>query len=317
MSLAAQPSEDARTGVSVHPASTVRGMQLGMLTPIQSLEPGVYADWEVDAGIDDLRAIAQRADELGYAYLTCSQHTAIPVGAELPGERYYDPLATFGYLAACTDRIRLATSVVVLPYHHPLQIAKSFGTLDRVSGGRLVLGVGVGYLAEEFDLLGAPFDDRGARADDAIRALRAAFGRRLPEYHGEFYDFEQMIVDPHGLQAPPPIWVGGMSRRSLRRAVELGDGWCPFGVSMGDVAAWLGDAADTEAWAARERRLDVVVTRGPLDPLGDPDKAASVLERAGQAGATKVSVVFSHTSRAHLLEQMAALRALVDEGGTV
>src|SRR5204862_6225581 len=102
--------------------------------------------------------------------------------------------STFGYLAGCTERIRLVTHVLVLGYHHPLEIAKRYGTLDRVCGGRLVLGVGVGSLAEEFALLGAPFADRGERADDAMRALRAALSQSRPEYHGTFYEFDGFVI---------------------------------------------------------------------------------------------------------------------------
>ena len=110
-------------------------------------------------------------------------HRAAGRRAHRRGTRYWDPLATLGYLAARTQRIRLATNVLVLAYHHPLEIAKRYGTLDKVSNGRLILGVGVGSLKEEFDLLGAPFDDRGPRGDDALRALRASLSvarTRLP-----------------------------------------------------------------------------------------------------------------------------------------
>ncbi len=104
----------------------------------------------------------QTAEGLGYYHLTCSEHVVIPTDvAPERGSRYWDPLATFGYLAAVTSRIRLATNVLVLGYHHPLEIAKRYGTLDQVCAGRLVLGLGVGSLEEEFDLLGAPFGDRG------------------------------------------------------------------------------------------------------------------------------------------------------------
>src|SRR5207248_1012900 len=110
-----------------------------------------------DGTIDDVRRIAEAADRLGYDYLTCSEHVAIPSDAmDLPGPRYWDPLATFGYLAAFTSRIRFTTSVLVLSYHHPLDIAKRYGGLDRISGGRLNLGVGAGYLEPEFRVLGAP-----------------------------------------------------------------------------------------------------------------------------------------------------------------
>ena len=128
---------------------------------------------------------------------------------------------------------------LVLGYHHPLAIVKRYGTLDHVSGGRVILGVGVGSLKEEFDLLGAPFDDRGARGDDALRALRAALPSNEPAYDGEFYSFGGLTVDPCALQPHMPIWIGGRTKRSLRRAVTLADGWCPFYVSIDTAAEWL------------------------------------------------------------------------------
>ena len=160
-------------------------MRLGIVTPVVTLLPRAQGPWERDAGLEAIAAVAEDADRLGYHHLTCSEHVAVPRAvAEVRGARYWDPLPTFGYLAARTSRIRLATHVLVLGYHHPLEIAKRYGTLDRVCGGRLILGVGVGSLREEFDLLGAPFDDRGARADDALRALRASLSQPEPAYQG-------------------------------------------------------------------------------------------------------------------------------------
>ena len=141
-------------------------MRLGLSTPVVVQVPGMASHWEGEAGIEDLSRIASAADELGFEYLTCSEHVAIPsVDAADRGAVYWEPLATLGFLAARTRRIRLATSVLVLGYHHPLEIAKRYGTLDRVSGGRLVLGVGIGSLKKEFDLIGAPWQQRAARAD--------------------------------------------------------------------------------------------------------------------------------------------------------
>src|SRR5690349_24524773 len=153
-------------------------LKLGIVTPVLTMLPRAHARWEEDGDLDDVVEIVRAAERLGYHHVTCSEHVGIPAPvAEVRGSRYWDPLATFGYLAAHTSRIRLATHVLVLGYHHPLEIAKRYGTLDRVCRGRLVLGVGVGSLAEEFALLGAPFDDRGARADDAMRALRASLSQ--------------------------------------------------------------------------------------------------------------------------------------------
>ena len=130
--------------------------KLSVATPVVTMLPQISGDWEKGASIEDLAQIAKAADRLGYHHLTCSEHIALPASEQSRrGARYWDPLATLGYLAARTQRIRLATHVLVLAYHHPLEIAKRYGTLDKVSNGRLILGVGVGSLKEEFDLLGA------------------------------------------------------------------------------------------------------------------------------------------------------------------
>src|SRR5262249_10251030 len=150
-----------------------------------------------------------------------------------------------------------------------------------------------GYLEPEFRLLDAPFEDRGARTDDAIRALRASFGRAEPQYTGTHFDFGGVVVDPFGVQQDVPIWVGGRSQRSRRRAVELGDGWCPFAVSPRRAAEWLARVSGTDAWQRRDRPLDVMLgTRRAVDPQGAPDEAAERVKEVRAAGATKVSLWF-------------------------
>src|SRR5580704_7915760 len=214
--------------------------RIGIVTPVLTRVVGAHGRWERTAGLAEVATIAETADRLGYDHLTCAEHIAVPPAfGETRGATYWDPLATLGYLAARTTRIRLATSVVVLGYHHPLALAKRYGTLDRVSGGRLVLGVGVGTLREEFDLLGAPFEDRGERADDALRALRASLSQPEPAYDGPFYRFGGMVVDPCAVQPHVPIWVGGRTRRSLRRALTLADGWMPFGLTADELERML------------------------------------------------------------------------------
>ena len=225
-----------------------RGLPLpvGLLTPVVTLLPTAHASWEEDGSIEDIAEIAIAADQLGYDHLTCSEHGVVPVDvAPARGSRYWDPLATFGYLAAVTAHIRLVTAVVVLGYHHPLAIAKRYGTLDQVARGRLVLGLGVGSLEEEFELLGAPFADRGARGDDAIRALRTSLSVPRPEYDGAYYRYRDLVLDPCA-RPGVPLWIGGRTGRSLRRAVELGDGWCPFGLRADDIASFLETARQTQ-----------------------------------------------------------------------
>lgn len=282
------------------------GLRLAIVTPVLTMMPGAHARWEETATIDDVARIAEAAERLGYDHLTCSEHVGVPA-SEAPrrGATYWDPLATFGYLAARTERIRLATNVLVLGYHHPLEIAKRYGTLDVVSGGRLVLGVGVGTLREEFEVLGAPFDDRGARADDALRALRASLSQAEPSYDGAHFSFSGLIVDPHAIQSRVPLWIGGRTLRSLRRAVELAEGWTPFAVTAEQVREWLSrfDLPDGFEVVLPPQRL--------LDPVAEPDAAAEELARLGAAGATIVKASLVHHSLAHYVEQLEALAALV------
>ena len=275
--------------------------------------PAAHASWEEGGTIEDVAAIAEAADGLGFHHLTCSEHVVVPVDvAAERGSRYWDPLATFGYLAAVTDRIRLATAVLVLGYHHPLEIAKQYGTLDQISGGRLVLGLGVGSLAEEFELLGAAFADRGERADDAISALRTSLSSRLPVYDGSFYHYRDVVLDPCAGQATVPLWIGGRTGRSLRRAVRLADGWCPFSLRANEVAAMLSSARDSSEWASRSHPLEVILQNGrPFDPAGDPDAVRHAVERLVDAGATGLQLRLVHHSRAHYIEQLEAFAAIV------
>jgi probable F420-dependent oxidoreductase len=279
-------------------------VRIGIVSPVVTLVPDAHSAWERTAGIQDLGLVAEVADRLGYAHLTCSEHVAVPSEvAEQRGATYWDPLATFGYLAARTRRIRLATQVLVLGYHHPLEIAKRYGTLDRISGGRLTLGLGVGTLEEEFDLLGTPFSGRGGRADDALAALRASLSQREPEHTGPHYDFRGFVVEPHAVQDRVPLWIGGQGERSLRRALELGDGWVPFG-RLDALAALVAQADVPDGF-------EIVLSAGrALDPGGQPGATEKALERAREAGATIASVALAAHSAEHYCEQLHALAEL-------
>ena len=290
-------------------------MRFGLVTPVVTHHPDHGAEWEEHAGPPELARIARAADRLGYHHLTCSEHVAIPAAAApVRGARYYDPLATFAFLAAQTARIRFATHVLVLPYHHPLAIAKRYGTLDRLAGGRLILGVGVGTLGEEFTLLGAAFDGRGARYEDALRALRAAFGRRAPAYAGTHYRFDGFLVDPCGVQERVPIWLGGRSPRSLRRALVFGDGWDPFRLTLAELTQLLPRARGWREWRERTAPLELVLTPDQLlDPTVPAERArlADLLDRYRAVGATVVNLRFRHRSLEHCLEQLAVVAAEV------
>ncbi|WP_132992943.1 LLM class F420-dependent oxidoreductase [Gordonia zhaorongruii] len=276
----------------------------GVSTPIVVQVPGIADRWEADATVADLTTIASTADRLGFDYLTCAEHVAVPTSAENRGVTYWDPLATLSFLAAATTDIRLATSVLVLGYHHPLEVAKRYGTLDRLSAGRVTLGVGVGSLEEEFDLLGATWRGRGGRADDAMKALRASLSRARPEYHGDHYDYADMVVQPHAVQDRIPLWVGGRSLRSVRRAVELGDGWMPFGLGIRALRELLGEV-DVPAG------FEIVLGTPPLDPIWDPDRSMEKITRLLDTGATSVTCTLTADSANHYSEQLAALAELI------
>jgi probable F420-dependent oxidoreductase len=287
---------------------------LGIVPPIVNRNPRFSPpDWELKAEIEDLATVIEAADRLGYEFACFPQHVVVPAeGEERRGVIYWDPAATMGYIAARTSQIRLATYVIVLGYYHPLQIAKTYGTVDRISNGRLILGLGVGSLEAEFRLLDRPFEDRGARGDDALRALRAALGKRVPSYHGEYYEFDGFVVDPHAVQEHVPIWIGGRTARSLRRALELAEGWSPFGMTLDKLAPIID--AKRDAIEGRGSSFDVVLApEPPLDPVGKPDEATDVARRYAAAGATKLNLRFHHDSPAHYIEQLEAMKSCVSQ----
>lgn len=287
-------------------------MRFGLTSPIVTLTPRGHGPWEESAGANELRQIAEAADRLGFYHMTCSEHVGIPVGvAPVRGSRYYDPLATFGYLSAFTGRIRFATHVVVLPYHHPLEVAKRYGTLDRISGGRLILGVGVGSLEEEFRLIGAEFAKRGPVYEDGLRALREALGKSMPTYHGTHFAFDDFVIDPCAAQQRVPIWIGGRSERSLRRALEFADGWDPFGLGLEDLKRLLERYRAKPAWQKREDRgegLDLVLQPERNLDLLTPDgveKARAQCRAYQRVGATILSVRFRSRTLEEFLDQLA------------
>jgi probable F420-dependent oxidoreductase len=283
-------------------------MRFGLTTPIVTLNPRVHASWEETASVADLRHIAQAADRLGYHHLTCSDHAAIPVAVSATrGSRYYDPFATLGFFAAMTDRIKLVTHVLVLPYHHPLELAKRLGTLDQLSAGRVVAGVGVGSLREEFELHGIDFAGRGPRYEDALQALRAALGQRQPEYSGSHFAFRDFIVDPYAVQERMPIWLGGRTPRSLRRALTLADGWDPFGFTHAQLASLLDRAHQWPEWHDRAEPIDLIFAPEPPIDVSTPDRIPATIDAVAEyqrIGATVLTLRFSSRNLADFVDQL-------------
>ncbi|MFJ6667731.1 TIGR03619 family F420-dependent LLM class oxidoreductase [Streptomyces sp. NPDC091383] len=292
----------------------------GIQLPVQS-QSTLYAEaWEAGAGPADLVAVARAADRAGFAYLACCDHVAVPRRlAPAMGTVWYDPVATLAHLAAVTERVRLLSHVAVVGLRHPLLTAKQYATLDHLSGGRLILGVGAGHVREEFDALGAEFERRGAVLDETIDALRAALGpEEYPEHHGKRYDFADLGQRPRPAQRRVPLWAGGSSPAAVRRAALKADGWLPQGDPRGRLPGQLdrirrlreeagldGDftiGAITEALYAGEPGWDV----GPRTLTGAPEEIAGSLRAYPALGVDQIQVRFRSRSRAELIDQMGA-----------
>ena len=178
-----------------------------------------------DATPAAIRRTAELAEELGFGSVWTTEHIIVgPDGVE-PYGRVYDPLVTLGWIAGWTERIGLGTSIVLVPLHNPMHLAKEVATLQELSGGRFRLGVGVGWHEDEYDFMGVPFKGRGRRADEAIRLMRALWSGES-DFEGEFWSFHEATAEPHP-SPQPELWVGGSSERAIRRARELGDVWHP------------------------------------------------------------------------------------------
>ncbi len=297
----------------------------GMQLPVQS-QSALYAEpWEADAGPEDLAELALAADRAGFAYVAVCDHVAIPRRlASAMSTVWYDPVATLAYLAGVTERVRLLSHVAVVGLRHPLVTAKQYATLDHLSGGRLILGVGAGHVREEFEALGADFDRRGAVLDECVDALRAALGPdEFPSHHGKLYDFEDLGQRPRPAQSRVPLWVGGSSPAAVRRAAVRGDGWLPQGDPRDRLPAQIARLRRLREEAGATGPFVVGAITEPLyvgDPswdvgrrtlTGSPDALAESLRAYRAMGVDQIQVRFRSRDVGELTDQMGAFGAEV------
>lgn len=186
------------------------------------------ADWSHRLAAPDHHRILAAIDEMGFDAVTTSEHLGMPY-FEVPrlGPYWMDALSVMSFICGATRRVRVDTSVLVAPYHHPLAFAKALATIDVLSGGRLDVSVGVGHAVREFEVLGIPFEDRGRITDEILEAMQILWSEERPVFHGRFFDIEGLAFEPKPVQTGrPPIYVGGNSKPALRRAARF-DGWQP------------------------------------------------------------------------------------------
>ena len=228
-------------------------------------------------GIEDVQEIlrlATRAEELGFDSVWASEHVFnVSYVQERIGNRpYYEPLALLSYVAATTKTIGLGTSVLVLPYHNPIRLAKTAATLDVLSGGRLTLGVGVGVIEEELNAMGSPFRERGAITDECIAIMKELWTQEDPSYQGRFHSFSGMKFSPKPAQKPHiPLIIGGTSRAAVRRAAKVENGWHPT-------------ALDSESLSQKIRYLAERVEAAGRDPAAVPVSVSAAMGEATREG---------------------------------
>lgn len=265
-----------------------------------------------------LRTVATNAERLGFATIWAPEHVVLVeqytsrypyTSGELPGPAntaIADPFPTLAYVAACTSTVRLATGICIVPEHNPVVLAKTIATVDRLSGGRFILGVGIGWLAEEFQALGIPFERRAQRTRDYIDAMRKLWTQECSSHRGEFVNFTNVFSHPKPANAKGvPVWFGGESAPALRRVAEYGDGWLGFKLSPDAAAAKIGRIEMLLKTYGR-KRSDVYLAASPYtDPIKPDD-----LKRYRDAGVEEVALLITERTRTEQdvvarLEQMA------------
>lgn len=301
-------------------------MRLGFALPVA----GAWATPEAQV------RVAQAAEAHGYHSLWVLQRLLYPVAPQndypptpgqpwpAPFQRVVDPIVTLAWVAGATRRIRLGTSVLIMPYYTPILLAKQLATLDLVSGGRLDVGLGIGWSRDEYEAVGVPYRDRGRRGDEFLRCLTALWGPDPVEFAGEFYRVPRSRVEPKPVQRPrPPITVGGYGPAVIRRAATLGDGFNGGNLPLDRVAPLVAEVRRVAAEAGRDPAAVHVVCRGtfrlhdaPQGPgrrplFGALDEIRQDIRRYAEAGLTELFLEGNfdpaNASLDRILDLMAAL----------
>lgn len=231
---------------------------------------------------DVLAEVARKGEELGFESAWIPEHLAVPVEMKArypgsadgkfpggPGVALHDPFVALSFVAAQTTRLKLGTGVFVLPLRNTISVAKAVASLDVLSQGRVLFGIGVGWCEEEFEAVGMPFKNRAGRTREAVRVMRALWTEETPQFDGAHHRFEPVGFNPKPVQQPhPPLIFGGESRAALKRTAELADGWCGIRYTPDSVKPYLATLKELTEQAGRDfAQLEITVG---LDPSVQP-----------------------------------------------
>jgi len=223
------------------------------------------------ATADNIRRAAQLSESLGFDSVWVTDHIVVPsASVEAFGPAFYEAVTVMSYVAAITSRVQIGAAILIVPYRHPLVLAKMLATADQLSGGRMILGAGLGWLDSESSLMGVPHRRRARIADEALGAIRACWEADQPQFHGEVYDFTgfHFAPRPHANRRLP-IYIGGASTAALRRAARFGDGWIGDGQTFEELQVALGQLAHELAAQGRELGEMEVAMRTGLQVAAD------------------------------------------------
>ena len=265
------------------------GIHLPQFGPLANREGVIgFAKMAEEHGFDSLwvsdHVIIPRKIEARYPY---SPDGSFPIPPDMP---LLEPIATMIFAAAVTERAKLGTTVLVIPMRNPIVTAKMLATLDVFSNGRLILGVGAGWMEEEFRALGVPFERRGARTDEYIRIFKALWTEESPSFDGKFWQFDELGFAPKPRPKPhPPIWVGGHSTPARRRAGRLGDAWHAVGVDAEQLGEQFKEVRRHAEEAGRDPASIELTVRARVN-LKQPAQAAEQLEQYREVGVTHATV---------------------------
>ncbi|HVN85487.1 MAG TPA: TIGR03619 family F420-dependent LLM class oxidoreductase [Candidatus Binatia bacterium] len=290
----------------------------GLQLPVTAQSTVFAAPWEASAGPAEILKIARACDRSGFFYVAVCDHVAVPrAAAKAMSTIWYDTIATLGFLAAATQHVRLLSYVYIAPYRHPLMTAKAFATLDALSGGRVILGVGAGHLQGEFETLGVDFSRRGKLLDEAIDLIVAAFTAEYPDHDGPTWRVHDLGQRPRPVQRPrPPIWVGGSTKGALKRAAERGDGWLPQGVPEMGMEAAIAYVHEHRARVRGDAPIEIGMNSpwlyvgtpafdvGPNALTGSADGIAAELRKRKTLGVNHMGVRFRSRSCDELADQI-------------